>query len=391
MIGGLLSGLFGPAQRLQQPGGILGMAGNGYPMAGPFPMAPGQQQPMQQPMPTQQPMTAAQGPGAAFRDFMAPSNAMPIAAALLSGQSNAQNFGNAFAVAGHNAGEKKKKNKTLEWLQQNDPEVAAMVEATGMDLRDAFAIHKQRTEAQKPGDHLKAVGGHIYDTSSGEWISPPAGAAGADGTHGTPFFTRDADGNLHVNFATKDGSSLVRASPGEGEQVLGPYDTSLDRSRGASVGKGEGEAMVTYRSMTSKMPGLEQVVANLDDLAEKATYTTAGKAYDWTRRQLDMEPREAAIARAEYTAIVDNQILPLLRDTFGAQFTQKEGETLRATLGDPDKSPAEKQALLKAFIEQKRRDITALAAQAGIDGGAQPGGQAAPQRYRFNPETGQLE
>jgi hypothetical protein len=66
-------------------------------------------------------------------------------------------------------------------------------------------------------------------------------------------------------------------------------------------------------------------------------------------------------------AMVDNQVLPMLRDTFGAQFTVKEGETLRATLGDPDKTPAEKKAVLEAFIEQKIRNIEATAKQGGID------------------------
>ena len=65
-------------------------------------------------------------------------------------------------------------------------------------------------------------------------------------------------------------------------------------------------------------------------------------------------------------AMVDNQVLPMLRDTFGAQFTVKEGETLRATLGDPDKTPAEKKAVLEAFIEQKIRNIEATAKQGGV-------------------------
>ena len=70
--------------------------------------------------------------------------------------------------------------------------------------------------------------------------------------------------------------------------------------------------------------------------------------------------RNAGAQPDEYVAKVDNQVLPLLRDTFGAAFTVKEGETLRATLGDPNKSPAEKKAVLRAFIEQKKRDVAAL-------------------------------
>jgi hypothetical protein len=80
---------------------------------------------------------------------------------------------------------------------------------------------------------------------------------------------------------------------------------------------------------------------------------------------LGMDPRQAAVDRTRYIATVDNQVLPMLRDTFGAAFTVAEGETLRATLGDPNKSPKEKQAVLKAFIEQKRRDVQAMAYRTG--------------------------
>lgn len=130
-------------------------------------------------------------------------------------------------------------------------------------------------------------------------------------------------------------------------------------------GKATGDAQASLTSLQSKMPGLEAVVKELDSLSEKATYTAAGQATDFARRQAGLDPREGAIARERYIAMVNNQILPLLRDTFGAQFTQKEGESLKATLGAPNLSPPEKQAVLRSFIEQKRRDVEALAAQAG--------------------------
>ncbi len=125
-------------------------------------------------------------------------------------------------------------------------------------------------------------------------------------------------------------------------------------------GKERGENINLLESMKSKLPGLYQTVQKLEDLSDKATYTTAGKLRDEGRKQLGMDPGGGAVARSEYVAIVDNQVLPLLRDTFGAQFTVEEGKSLRATLGDPDKSPQEKQAVLRAFIAQKVRDIQAL-------------------------------
>lgn len=143
------------------------------------------------------------------------------------------------------------------------------------------------------------------------------------------------------------------------------FQEAQEKAAGAGAGKSAAEVQSEYNSISSKMPGLRGVIDNLGKLADKATYTTAGQLIDWGMKEAGMEPREAAVARAEYTAIVDNQILPLLRDTFGAQFTAAEGEKLSRTLGDPNMSPTEKHAILKAFIEQKERDVAALQSRIG--------------------------
>jgi len=151
-----------------------------------------------------------------------------------------------------------------------------------------------------------------------------------------------------------------------------------DVAQATVQGKTAGENITQLQSMKAKMPGLEAVVADLGALSDKATYTSVGLAMDETRKQLGLEPRPEAIARAEYIAMVDNQVLPLLRDTFGAAFTEKEGETLKNTLGDPTKSPAEKKAVLRAFIAQKKRDVEDLEAQVGSSGSPSPAPAPAP-------------
>jgi len=165
------------------------------------------------------------------------------------------------------------------------------------------------------------------------------------------------------------------------------FQAAYDTASGSAGAKSDAETKSEYSSITSKMPGLYSVVDRLKDLADKATYTIPGQIVDWGLNQAGAKPREGAVARAEYTAIVDNQILPLLRDTFGAQFTQEEGARLSKTLGDPDKSPVEKQALLRAFIEQKERDISALETKMGKGTTSTP----TTQRRKFNPATGEIE
>ena len=167
------------------------------------------------------------------------------------------------------------------------------------------------------------------------------------------------------------------------------FEAERQKAEGKSAGKTSGEALASFQSMQSKMPGLIQVVEELDKLADTATYTLGEQALNAGAKQLGFEPTQGAVDRAKYIAMVDNQVLPLLRDTFGAAFTVKEGESLRATLGDPDKHPKEKKAVLQSFIEQKRRNIEALANQTGQQ--PPPPAPVKTKRLRYNPQTGKLE
>lgn len=148
-------------------------------------------------------------------------------------------------------------------------------------------------------------------------------------------------------------------SPGLQGQIAGA------KASGKETGQATGESTAKLQDMEATMPRLEVVVSELSNLGKKATYTMAGQGADAVRRQLGMGVGEGAIGRKEYISKVDNEILPLLRQTFGAQFTQKEGESLKATLGDPNASPEEKDAVLKSFIETKYGQIAGLRSRSG--------------------------
>jgi hypothetical protein len=127
----------------------------------------------------------------------------------------------------------------------------------------------------------------------------------------------------------------------------------MEEGRASEIGNRQGENENLYRSMVSRMPQLEDTVERLSKLGQVATYTMGGQAFNMAARELGVNVPDAATARAEYISMVDNEILPLLRDTFGAQFTQREGESLKATLGNPNASPQEKDAVLRSFIRTK--------------------------------------
>lgn len=128
-------------------------------------------------------------------------------------------------------------------------------------------------------------------------------------------------------------------------------------AEGKELGKETGIAENSLAASEAALPRLQQAVSELKELGKVATYTLGGQASDFAARQFGMDPSEGAVARAKYGAHVKNNVLPLLRQTFGAAFTAAEGDSLLATLGDPDMHPLEKEAVLDAFITDKMADI----------------------------------
>lgn len=137
------------------------------------------------------------------------------------------------------------------------------------------------------------------------------------------------------------------------------------QEREKAKGKASGEAEALLGDIESNMPNINNVVVKLDKLADAASYTQIDKFDATLKRQLGVDVGSAADAKAEYISTVDNEILPLLRQTFGAQFTENEGKALRATLGDPDASPSEKKAKLRAFIDAKIGQVQSLQRRTG--------------------------
>lgn len=130
--------------------------------------------------------------------------------------------------------------------------------------------------------------------------------------------------------------------------------------------KARGETLTSLKRSEAALPGLTEAVDQLKELAPIATSTLGGKLFDAAIKETGFGSTKGADARAKFIAIVNNQVLPLLKETFGAAFTAKEGEALKATMGDPDASPGQKMAQLEAFINQKKRDITTKRAEVGV-------------------------
>lgn len=157
----------------------------------------------------------------------------------------------------------------------------------------------------------------------------------------------------------------AKAGASQNAQNQSDYQWKPQIAQATESAKGRAGTQSELNERVASLPQLEETVARLSELGRVATYTTTGRVYDAARRELGLDPRAEAVARKEYLSLVDNQILPLLRQTFGAQFTQKEGESLKATLGDPNATPEEKDAVLRSFIDQKKATIETMQRQMG--------------------------
>ncbi len=105
------------------------------------------------------------------------------------------------------------------------------------------------------------------------------------------------------------------------------------------------------------MPSLIAVVDELKQLAPMVTSTMAGNVFDFAVKESGFGSTEGSTAKAKFTSVINNQILPLLKQTFGAAFTVDEKNELKATMGNVDATAEEKIVQLNAFIEGKIRSI----------------------------------
>ncbi len=118
-------------------------------------------------------------------------------------------------------------------------------------------------------------------------------------------------------------------------------------------------------SLESGMQGIDEMVTDLSALADDVSYTFVGKAANYLLNKGFGIETEGGTARVKWTSIVDNEILPLLKQTFGAAFTAAEGERLKATLGSEDYTTKQKMAALESFVSSKRRQVEGLRRKLG--------------------------
>ena len=187
---------------------------------------------------------------------------------------------------------------------------------------------------------------------------------------------RDLSESMKISNQIDLGATTTRPNPLDPnapttlEKTIPPAQTAKHAEKvakakaiGGATGAELGAATAKLAALDANLPKLTQVVEDLKTLGATATYTKGGQLKDFLARQSGMPASEGAINRAKFIARVKNNVLPQLRLTFGAAFTVQEGESLLATYGDPDLSPAEKNGVLDALIQDNVAEINALRRQ----------------------------
>lgn len=176
-----------------------------------------------------------------------------------------------------------------------------------------------------------------------------------------------------------DKTSAREAAKGKQQLIYKPQINEAVRLAEKAATE-RGEVLNRLDRSKAALPGLNAAVDELRELAIIATSTFGGKLFDQAVKQSGFGATKGANARAKFIAIINNQVLPLLKPTFGGSFTVAEGDALKATMGDPDSSPEEKLVQLDAFIAQKLRDIETDQRQLGQQSAATPTGNIDPSK-----------
>ncbi len=212
--------------------------------------------------------------------------------------------------------EAKARNKTVEYLRANGREDLA-------DMIDAGQVDATAAMSSLFG---KAVGA-TEEPAATRALRIQAEMAGL-----APGTTEYQEFMLYGGGAPSNFRSLDMQARAAGYEPGTPEYERFMASRGAFE-KTEQAAQATAETnedqqlieMSRNLPGLYDVVDELFALADVATYTAAGRAADELAKQAGLPASEGARARAEYIAIVDNQVLRYFARLLALRLRQRKG------------------------------------------------------------------
>jgi hypothetical protein len=307
----------------------------------------------------------------------------------------------------------RQKNKTLEFLRQQNPELAAAVESGALSGGDAYKMfYQQKLESEKPKNSFLSAGGSLYDTENGQWITPPKapGSEDQETFYGNPIPIQTPQGIQYGQIGSRGsfkpisiGQGNTFAPPtktvdlGTSVAVMGPGGAQTGTLQkdlaGAeeqkALGKGQGEATVTARTA---LPGAQQAAT---DVATQVNRLKNDPSLASVLGPLDAVTPNLSAGSNRVQSYIDQlaggaflQARTLLKG--GGQITDFEGRKAEQAYIrlNQAQSPEDFKSALDDFNDAVQAGLAKLSAQAG-QGGAPTAAPGTVRRY--NPATGKIE
>lgn len=261
-------------------------------------------------------------------------------------------------------------NQTMEWIRQKYPQFSNLP----ADRAWALALAEDQ-KARAGGNGLMSVGGHIYDTNSGQWISPPEEAANRQNVSLSGQWGYDQATQQPVYLQPSSTGEFVQAQVPAGVSLLGPYDVSADRAAGSAFGKNTGAAQFDLPAAQLTTQQTLQAIENVRQQA-KGMEEQFGNILGVPQQLLPTLPQsERAKFQVETNRLINRTFLEareVLRG--GGQITDFESRKAEGAISNleeamtrGDKALFEKS--LKELEEAVSAGYTKLQAQAGTMGG----------------------
>ncbi|WP_152971108.1 hypothetical protein [Rhizobium ecuadorense] len=308
----------------------------------------------------------------------------------------------------------RQRNKTLEFLRTQNPDLAAAVESGALSGGDAYKLfYQQKLEAQKPKNNYMSAGGSLYNTETGQWMTPPKAPGDVDQEtfYGNPIPIQTPNGIQYGQIGSRGsfkpidiGNGNTFAPPaktvdlGNSVGIIGPGGVQTNNipkdlagaEEQKALGKGQGEATITARTA---LPAAQQAAT---DVANQVNRLKNDPDLASVLGPLDSITPNISEGSNRVQGYINQlgggaflQARTLLKG--GGQITDFEGKKAEQAYIrlNQAQGPEDFKAALDDFNDAVQSGLAKLAAQAN-HGQTQPQGSPGTVR-RYNPQTGRIE
>ena len=254
--------------------------------------------------------------------------------------------------------------EALKIARSGDDDAEAQLDKT---LNNAITLAERRGA-------VDSIGGNAGKFSSKQTTYMDGSVLQGDPTGGSRFY--DGKGQ-ELPVGSSERAAGIKKAIASGVQY--EYDKNYQGKKGEQNARGETEPEIqrnisiakwngtneaeekdVIASMSANLPALRATTERLKGLAATASFSLPQKGFNFVMQQAFGVTPQGSTDRERMKSIVNNMILPLLKQTFGASFTVNEKDELKATLLDMDMPAPARIAALEEYMNGKTRELQVL-------------------------------